>query len=319
MHKGDRSETAGISLDARPEATHTRWIIRPTDRLASQGEVAKQRLLVFGLTALSTASILGEILQVFREDEAWWVLSFLAVICLLFLHQARKTLPISNREEDELLEDFRYPGAKLVTIAIQVDGVLTGSDSGILWPEDGMILFNGLRTSFSLNLTDISFQRVPIPFWERFCALLHSPSDSMLVRVGGHRVRISVGLPATDVRLSGGVSSLQKLVKAYHGESSPLPSQFPPIEVQLFFVDRSLGSLVSLVASLAIPTGTLIVWVVEGLLQIDSASKAAYALACFAPFYILIWAYLLMTSRAGYRLYGSMVRRRAQAKASTGG
>jgi hypothetical protein len=158
------------------------------------------------------------------------------------------------REDDRmLLADLNDPDAKLVVLTVQVDGAVTGEDVGVIWFENGRLLFNGNRTSFSIRRDDLV-----LPIDDRFqfeeaFSDLRTAKDSIRLRVRRHLVRIALrdldgkhlSVVGTKVRWTDRylIAEVGPKVSA-SGSGDRNLSQFPPLEPDRFFQDRQLAPLV---------------------------------------------------------------------------
>lgn len=160
----------------------------------------------------------------------------LAVLCATLaavIHNAQSPDDCRITQADRLLiEDPDDRDVCLVGLTIVRDGLTVGNDKGVAWFADGMILYNGHRTSFALGGEDM----LPRELWGAFDNLQGgSELGERCVPLRMAKGRAFVGFtPLGTTDLIDGAREMRflKRLSAFRRRppQSRVPRQWPPLE-----------------------------------------------------------------------------------------
>ena len=135
-----------------------------------------------------------------------------------------------NTEDFRLLEDPDDPDVCLVSLRIVSAGRTVGRDRGVVWFEDGRLLYSGHRTSFALGGEDIAPRGERHAYAREFGSVL--PDEAVPLRIDETKVVILKPLARkSDV---GNRQEMRFLKALYAFKRNPPrsfgPRQWPPLE-----------------------------------------------------------------------------------------
>ena len=143
---------------------------------------------------------------------------------------ARSNDPLQRNADRMLLENPDDPDVLLVGIAIVRDGITLGTDRGVVWFDDGKLLYNGHRTSFAIGGEDILLPDE----WPRgiYTDHLEIPDRMVLLRTPG--IRTSVEFTPVLFQKDSTSQEMRFLKRFYNFRRRPPQSrgsrQWPPFD-----------------------------------------------------------------------------------------
>lgn len=193
-----------------------RWT-RPAKPILAKRQAA---LALSGAAAFVVAGIaLREVAWVFPA-------AFFGNLGLVYTDSSTYDLRVVTQADRHLLEDPEDPNVCLVALNVVRNGKSVGRDKGVVWFDDGLLLYNGHRTSFAIGGEDV----LPRDQWELLPNALSDLCVPLRVPSGIAHVEL-----APLVEGNGGSPSEMRFLKRLYAFRlrPPLsrgPRQWPPLE-----------------------------------------------------------------------------------------
>jgi hypothetical protein len=304
-------ETEGGSMKSPPLAAHTRWVSTSVEPTLTTRSIFEQ----VALPVLCSFSVLMMVSAVVLKSAVVGVWGFAILALTSAYHFYRSCRPEVTPDDIRHFDQFQNPTAHLVKIQVQVDGVLTGQDLGVLWPESGRLMFCGRESSFAINPADVFriHQTPKAPFLEARYAPLSEARGSVVFTIPGKRVLLGIslpkGAPGPRAGRTGHDLFYKELLLASKFVTSE-PSEFPPVGLQPRFFDRQLSATCSYLPLLLVVGPAVAVQLVVNLLGAKFEAIGVEGFINIAlTLFMLNW-FELTVGRAIYRICGASKRRR---------